>query len=67
MTERLSNNQIAARLRAEKRKTIDPMFFKRQGAIGGAAKVPKGFAKLDSETHKQVSSKGGKANNEKNN
>ena len=59
MTEKLNNYQIAARTRAEKIKTFDPMFFKRQGAVGGKAKVKKGFAMMDPQDHKAISAKGG--------
>ena len=59
MTEKLNNYQIAARIRAEKIKTFDPMFYRRNGKKGGSAKVPKGFAMMDPQDLKVVSAKGG--------
>ena len=41
----------------------DPDHFKRIGAIGGKAKVPKGFAVMTPERHRFFSSKGGRKKN----
>jgi general stress protein YciG len=37
----------------------DPDHFKKIGAKGGSAKVPKGFAVMDKERLREVSAKGG--------
>jgi len=49
----------AAIKRAADRKEKNPNAFAEAGAIGGAAQVPKGFAKMDTTKHKEVSAKGG--------
>lgn len=37
----------------------DPDYFKKLGKLGGKAKVPKGFAKMDKDRLSEVSSRGG--------
>ena len=51
--------QIAARKRAAEQKRLDPMFFKRRGALGGSVSgISKGIATMSLEQRKEFSQKG---------
>lgn len=42
----------------------DPDFYRKIGAKGGKAKVPKGFSFMDKEKRREITRKGGRAKNQ---
>ena len=56
----MAGSRIGGLKAAEKNKASDPDFYRRIAAIGGKAKVPKGFAKMDPKKRAEAGRKGGK-------
>lgn len=53
-------SRVTGGIQASKKiKAKDPDFYKRIGAMGGRAKVPKGFALMDKDRRKACGFKGG--------
>lgn len=55
----MSGNYIQGLKAANTNKTKEPDFYKRIGAIGGKAKVPKGFALMTAEQRSAAGRAGG--------
>ena len=55
-----NKRSIAAKARAERQKTFDPMFFHRKGSLPKAnTGTPRGFQVIDDIAAKEIQSKGG--------